>query len=123
GTVTEAVVVRSDPVVGTANRTLSVWAEPNEPPRSPWLHGMFARLALVVEESDPTLAVPREAVLQEGTRTYLFVRQDDGRFERRLVETGRSDDRWVEVTRGLREGEPVAVQGVAELQTAYASLK
>jgi len=29
----------------------------------------------------------------------------------------------VEVVRGLAEGEPVAVRGVADLQTAYASLQ
>jgi multidrug efflux pump subunit AcrA (membrane-fusion protein) len=69
------------------------------------------------------LAVPAAAVLREGGAAYLFVRRPDGTFERRPVEAGRGDDRFVEVLRGLAEGESVAVRAVADLQTAYASLQ
>ena len=69
------------------------------------------------------LAVPKDAFLWEGTQAHLFVRRSDGTFERRPVHTGRSDDQRVEVVGRLREGEQVAVAGVAGLQTAYASLK
>ena len=41
----------------------------------------------------------------------------------RAVETGRSDDRFVAISRGLHEGEMIAVRGVADLQTAYASVR
>ncbi len=78
---------------------------------------------------EPALAVPRSAVVREGLREYVFVRKD-GKFERRLVETGRSDDRYVEINaydessrRGLRLGEEIAVHGAADLQTAYAALR
>ena len=56
-------------------------------------------------------------------QAYLFVRRADGTFERRAIRTGRADDRLVEIEDGLREGEEVAVAGVASLQTAHASLK
>ncbi|MCI0456020.1 MAG: efflux RND transporter periplasmic adaptor subunit [Gemmataceae bacterium] len=49
--------------------------------------------------------------------------REGGPFERRAVETGRADDRYVEITRGLEAGERVAVRGSAELQTAYASVQ
>jgi cobalt-zinc-cadmium efflux system membrane fusion protein len=123
GLVADAHVVRSGQSLGPADRTLSVWAELKQPPRPPLLDGMLARLTLVVSESEPTLAVPREAVLRDGARAYLFLRRPDGAFERRPVETGRADDRLVEVTEGLREGEVVAVSGVADLQTGYSSVK
>jgi multidrug efflux pump subunit AcrA (membrane-fusion protein) len=84
---------------------------------------MLARLTLAVSEPPPTLAVPVDAVLREGGAAYLFVRRPDDSFERRPVETGRDDGRFVEVVRGLAEGESVAVRGVADLQTAYASLQ
>jgi multidrug efflux pump subunit AcrA (membrane-fusion protein) len=61
--------------------------------------------------------------MRDGLLNYLFVRKRDGTFERRQVETGRRDDRFVEITGGLAEGELVAVRGVAELQTAYASIQ
>jgi multidrug efflux pump subunit AcrA (membrane-fusion protein) len=69
------------------------------------------------------LAVPEDAVLREGGAAYLFVRRPDGGFERRAVAIGRSDGVFVEVVGGLAEGEPVAVHGVAYLQTAFASLQ
>jgi cobalt-zinc-cadmium efflux system membrane fusion protein len=119
----EGTVIRSGQVFGSEDRTLSVWVELKEPERRTLLPGMMARLTLMVAEPKNMLAISKEAVLREGSRAYVFVRGPDGVFSRRLVETGASDDAFVEIRRGLDEGEIVAVQGVAELQTGYASLK
>jgi cobalt-zinc-cadmium efflux system membrane fusion protein len=108
-----------------ADRTLSVWAELNETDTgpAPLLHGMLASLTLVVAESEPVLAVPRAALAREGMQSFLFVRRADGTFERRPVAVGRSDDRFVEITDGLSQGEPIAVEGIAGLQAAYAAIR
>jgi RND family efflux transporter MFP subunit len=119
----EGTVVRSGQVFGSTDRTLSVWVELKEPPKQPLLYGMLARLTLVAGEGKTTLTVPRQALLREGSRSYVFVRQADGAFARRRVEMGQADDQFVEIKRGVSEGEAVAVQGVDELQTGYASLK
>jgi membrane fusion protein, heavy metal efflux system len=147
----EGVVARSGQTFGADDRTLSVWVEPGEgtlpalrralpalgardalslaawagvqEERPRWLPGTLARVTLVVSEPGPALAVPRQAVLREGSQTYLFVRRPGGAFDRREITTGRADDRFVAVTSGLREGEEVAVRGVAGLQTAYATIK
>jgi multidrug efflux pump subunit AcrA (membrane-fusion protein) len=84
---------------------------------------MLARLTLVVAEGEPALTVPSGSVLHEGTRDYVFVRRSNGNFERRLVTTGRNDDRLVAISQGLQEEEQVVVRGVTEMQTAYAALK
>jgi len=119
----KAVVVRSGQVVGAENRTLGVWLELSEQPPMVLQHNMLARLSLTVGRPSPSLAVPHEALVREGMRAYVFVRQADGKFERRAVETGRADDRYVEITRGLEPREKIAVRGAAELATAYASLR
>jgi RND family efflux transporter MFP subunit len=116
-------VVRSAGVVDGEDRTLSVWVELERQPGQPLRHNLLARLALTERRPEPTLAVPRTAVVREGLRSYVFVRQADGTFARRLIETGRADDRFVAVVGGLQPGESVAVQGAAELQTAYAALR
>ena len=121
--VADGSVVRSARVFGTENRTLSVWVELTKQPSPALQHNMLARLTLTLGRPEPTLAVPLAAVVREGMRAYLFVQKPDEVFERRTVETGRADDRFVEITRGLEPGEKVAVEGVAELQTAYASLR
>jgi RND family efflux transporter MFP subunit len=118
----EGVVERVEPAVGSADRSLSVWVRvPALPAGLP--HGYPAEVCALVAESEPVLAVARDAVLLEGGRSYVFVRGTDGVFERRPVEVGRGDDRFTAVTAGLREGEPVAVRGVAGLRTAHAGLK
>jgi RND family efflux transporter MFP subunit len=119
----EAVVVRRGLVVEDRSRTVPFWAELKTPPPTPLLPGMLGRMTVILAELPLTLAVPRGALLEEGANRYVFVRRTDGTFERRLVETGRADDRFVEITRGLAEGEAVAVSGVAELQTGYASIQ
>ncbi|MBA4066942.1 MAG: hypothetical protein C0501_25190 [Isosphaera sp.] len=123
GFLADGTVARSGRVVGPDSRTLSVWVELDRPPARPLRHNQLARLTLVLGRPRPVLAVPRSAVVSEGTRAYAFVRQPDGAFERVPVELGRADDRFVEVVRGLNPGDPVAVRGAAELQTAYAGIK
>jgi cobalt-zinc-cadmium efflux system membrane fusion protein len=117
------VVTHSSQEFQSADRTLSVWVRLEETPGRPLRHGLLAGLTLIAEISEPTLAVPRDAVLREGTAEFLFVRGHDGVFERRRVQTGRSDDLRVEITSGLQSGEQVAVRGVQELQTGYAALR
>jgi RND family efflux transporter MFP subunit len=119
----EAVVVRRGRMVEDRSRTVPFWAELKKAPEAPLLPGMLGRTTLILSESSPTLAVQRGAVLEEGSLRYLFVRRADDTFERRLVETGRADDRFVEIIRGLSDGEPVAVSGVAELQAGHASIQ
>src|SRR5690349_22884509 len=47
----------------------------------------------------PVLAVPLGALVRDGLRSYLFVRRPDETFERRLVDTGQADDRFIEIMR------------------------
>jgi membrane fusion protein, heavy metal efflux system len=119
----EGTVVRSGRVFGTESRALSVWVKLDRPSARPLLHNQLARLTLVQGEAGSGVAVPLEAVVREGTRSFVFVRRNDGAFDRRPVETGPADDRRVLVTRGLAAGEAVAVAGATALQTAYASIR
>jgi RND family efflux transporter MFP subunit len=123
GLVLEGTVVRSGRAFGGESRTLSAWVELDRPPDAPLLHGQLAHVALTLGRPAPALAVPLAAVVREGTQAYVFIRNADGTFDRRAVETGRADDRYVEVVRHLEAGEAVAVAGTAELQTAFASLR
>ena len=87
---------------------------------------LFRSLARVTIETDitaPTLAVPREAVIREGARAYVFVQQENSTFERRFVQLGRSDDTAIEIRQGLVAGDLIAVRGATALQTGYAALR
>jgi RND family efflux transporter MFP subunit len=123
GFVGEGVLARSGRSLAAGSRSAAMWVDLKGLPSVPLPAGMMARVTVVVSEPKPALAVPTAAVLRDGSAAYLFVRRQDGSFERRPVALGRADDRFVEVVHGLAEGEPVAVSGVAALQNAYASLR
>jgi membrane fusion protein, copper/silver efflux system len=55
------------------------------------------------------LAVPRDAVLDSGTRQTVFVVRGNGFFEPRDVTTGHRTDDAIQIVAGLEEGEQVAV--------------
>ncbi len=121
--VLSARLVRQSQTVNPENRMLSVWLELSESPQQPLAHNMLSRIDFIVDSGPPVLTVPREAIVADGTRYYLFVQNANKQFERRFVELGQSDDRFVEVKSGVNGHEPVAVWGTADLQTAYAALR
>jgi RND family efflux transporter MFP subunit len=119
----QATLVRTGRVFAADSRTLSAWLRLDRAPARPLLHGQLARIVLVQGAAAPTTAVPLSAVVRDGTRSFVFVRQKDGAFERRAIETSDSDDRRVAVRRGLAEGETIAVTGTEALQTAHAAVR
>lgn len=116
-------VARSGRTVGADTRSLAVWVELDGPPPGRLLHNQLATVSVVLGPRPSAVSVPKSAVVADGSTSFVFVQTSDGTFARRAVEIGPSDDRFVTVTRGLAEGEPVAVAGAAELMTAYASLR
>jgi RND family efflux transporter MFP subunit len=121
--VVTGILVRSGSSIGRDDRTLSVWADLTQMPQVPVQHNMMARLIIETGQIPPQLTVPLGAIVREGTRSYVFAQSDDGTFERRFVQLGRSDDTAIEVIDGLSNGESVAVNGSAQLQSAYAALR
>lgn len=63
------------------------------------------------------LVVPRDAVIDNGARRYVFVEREGGLFEPRTVEIGEltNDDRTI--TAGLEEGERVVARGAFVLDS------
>lgn len=115
-------VVRSGRTFGTTDRTMSVWIDLDRLPSLLLRQNQTGQVTLVLGSQLPTLSLPDGAILREGTQTFVFVQHGDS-FERRAVELGRADDRFVEIRSGLKLGEVVAVTAVYELQTALASVK
>jgi multidrug efflux pump subunit AcrA (membrane-fusion protein) len=72
--------------------------------------GMFGDL-VIQQGAGEGLTVPREAVVDSGERSYVFVSEGEGRFTPRVVQLGARFEDSVEVTSGLREGEIVVTTG------------
>jgi Cu(I)/Ag(I) efflux system membrane fusion protein len=70
---------------------------------------MYAQIELGLGGATPVLTVPESAVIDSGTRRIVLVQTAPGRFEPREVDTGERSGDWVELRRGVREGEQVVV--------------
>ena len=73
--------------------------------------GMYATLLLMGDPSLPAPVVPREAVIDTGTRQITFVSLGGGRFEPREVKLGLSGDGLVQVLSGVSPNEMVVTSG------------
>ncbi|MCX7423843.1 MAG: efflux RND transporter periplasmic adaptor subunit [Planctomycetia bacterium] len=120
---TEGIVTRIGPVVGADSRTQAAWIEFQQPPTVSLQHNMAVRITLTTDRPASSLAVPLNAVVRDGLRSFVFVQKADGTFDRRRVELGRADDRFVEIKSGLTSGEMIATSGVPQIQTAYAAVR
>lgn len=119
----EGTVKRIGPVLGQDSRVQAAWIEIPEHSDLRLQHGMSARVTLTTQSDAPALAIPLSAVVRDGLRSFVFVQKADGTFDRRRVDLGRADDRFIEVRNGLTTGEQVAISGVAQLQTAYSAVR
>lgn len=70
--------------------------------------------------TEPVLAVPRAAVLQDGLERVLFRRdpKNPDQVIRSVADLGVDDGRWVEVKSGLVDGDEIVLAGAYELVLA-----
>ena len=107
----EGEVVFIDPSVDAMSRTATVRIElPN--PDQALRPGMYATVQVEARLGEETLLVPREAVIDTGTRQVAFVSLGGGRFAPRELKLGASNrDGVVQVLEGLNHGDAVVTSG------------
>jgi Cu(I)/Ag(I) efflux system membrane fusion protein len=71
---------------------------------------MFTNVEIMVS-SGARLVIPREAVLDSGTRQIVYVEKEPGVYEMRNVTLGQRGDSLVEVVKGIKKGERVVTSG------------
>jgi len=100
-------IVRVSPALNERTRSLAVEAElPNPGNLRP---GSFARADVLVERAAAVTVIPADALITfAGTEKVLLVRTN--RAVERVITTGRRQDGWIEVTKGLPAGEAVIRQ-------------
>lgn len=88
--------------------------------------GMFAQVELTDPHDAgdgvrvPALALPESALQRDGEAMVAFVDLGDGRYERRIVQTGRKAAGLVEVSEGLEPGDLVVSTGAFFLKSEFA---
>jgi len=75
------------------------------------LPGMFVSATFLSGAAQPSIVVPRSAVLDTGTRKLVYLARPNGVFEAREVEVGAAVDDIFPVLRGLALGDKVVLSG------------
>jgi len=73
--------------------------------------GMFAALKLVVDKRENTVSVPLNAVIEKGDEKFVYIVDENNIAHKRSVETGIRNDKNIEITSGVQNGEKVVVTG------------
>jgi cobalt-zinc-cadmium efflux system membrane fusion protein len=77
----------------------------------------FARAEIGIAPDQRGVVVPKGAVQRLDQGSVVFVRMEQGTYEPRVVEPGRSDGEIVQVRGNLEAGEPVVTTGAFLLKT------
>jgi len=109
GVAVEGVIDRISPVVDAATGTFRATATFTDA-EGRLKPGMFGRIAVVYEQRNDTLTVPRLALLEEGSDTAVFVVRD-GVVARTSIALGYVNGEFAEVKQGLAEGDRVVTAG------------
>ena len=98
------------PAMDESSRTVKVRVEVGNPDGR-LLAGMFAAVRLFLPGTDETLAVPRNSVLEDEGRSFVFIHHHGDYYVRRPVTVGRAWAGWVEIKTGLAQAETVVDEG------------
>lgn len=87
-------------------------------PQRKFIPGMMAFVTL---KSKPHSAItlPIDAVIQGGKFSHIWIRNKEGSFEARKVETGIQTQSQIEIISGLKEGEVVVISGAYLIYSDY----
>ncbi len=109
----DAKITQVDTRVDPVNRSFRVRAEiDNSDGALP--SGMFMQLTLVLD-SEAMVMVPEEAITVEGPNTHVFV-VADGKANKQKVTTGSREPGFVQIVKGLSEGDEVVTRGTSKVR-------
>jgi RND family efflux transporter MFP subunit len=97
------------PIINPADKTCAVHILV-ENPQEEIKPGMHAEVEISADVYTDRLLVPQEAVLVRGGRKLVFV-VEGGLAKWRYIEVGLENEDFAEVLDGVKEGEPVIVEG------------
>lgn len=80
--------------------------------------GMLANIALQTQQKK-SLTLPMGAIIQDSKGANVWVHNENGVFENKMVTVGMQNSRQVEIMDGLKEGDVVVVTGAYLLNSEY----
>lgn len=78
--------------------------------------GMFADMRIFLNHESRALVVPKEAILEDKGDKIVFIKRGD-QFQLQVVETGAMENGFIEILRGLSEGDEIVTKGSYQLKS------
>jgi HlyD family secretion protein len=72
--------------------------------------GMTGDITFITKESEQVVYIANRAVIRDGSKSYVKIKDSDGSVMKQEVTTGFSDGINVEITEGLSEGDIVLIE-------------
>ncbi|MEP6795976.1 MAG: efflux RND transporter periplasmic adaptor subunit, partial [Saprospiraceae bacterium] len=80
--------------------------------------GMLANIILQTENKK-SLVLPIDAIIQDSQGSNVWIRNEDGVFENKMVKTGIQNSRSIEIIDGLMQGDIVVITGAYLINSEY----
>ncbi len=113
-------VVRVSPVVDEETGTVKVTAK-LRPPNPAFRPGAFVRVEIETDTRADAVLIPKQAVFEEDSESFVVVIDPLARALRKAVDLGYQNDSAVEVRSGIEEGETVVIAGQGKLKDGDAT--
>ncbi len=81
-----------------------------------WTVGQLVSVGIPIRSGEPTLAVPRDALILRQDGSYVFRINEENKAERIPVEIGDSEGELISVAGDLMDGDRVAIRGAENLR-------
>lgn len=105
----KGVLTQLSPAINEETRTFSGYITIDNP-RLKLRPGMFAKADVVTVRKDSVLAIPKDIVKnRRGGKLVYTVNRNSA--EEKVIHTGISDDKYIEVEKGLELGDKIVVKG------------
>ncbi len=80
------------------------------------LAGLYANVALVASPKENVLTIPVHAIVMRDDQQTVFVADDEGVVQRRVLSVGYTDDKIAEVLAGVDEKDTIVTEGHNKLR-------
>lgn len=70
-------------------------------------------------KANQALVVGKDSIYKDGDTRYVYVKNNEGGREKRIITTGESDENYTQVTEDLKEGELVYYNSTDQVPTKY----
>lgn len=71
--------------------------------------GMTTRVVIHSDEGKNLPSLPIHAIFADDKKTYCYQKTEKGNYIKKVIQTGLSNEQWIEVAEGLEEGDCIAL--------------